>query len=392
MKGKFVVAPRTISHIKDGVYFNQNSRIVHTHTSTTTKTEIPRREYWSVVVDSHFLPDVSQHDVHAVFSSLKSIAACIVMIFRNSAKPQLIVREPTTTTSRTGPTNSSCRPPPKAVVILLGWFRADLKHVSKYATLYERRGCTTISCVLDPQSLVTVDLRKIDELLNLVVHEAAKQIISATTSASASDGSSIIPVIVHAFSNGGAVPLQRMERTYDRRRSGEMVSDEFDADWELVVGQGLARGAEIFDSAPVYLDDATFSKAILASLPNNNNNNNRVIAYVVFLFCYPYLRVLGLIAVLKGQDDYMKKYWAHYMYSRSYSSVSAYIYSTADTIASSDKLDELVATRQQAIKGGATTKVVVRRFDDSQHVQHLRLHKAEYVAVIEEVMELVMTA
>lgn len=111
------------------------------------------------------------------------------MLFRNPSKPELIVEVP--------PGGKT----PNAVVILLGWFGSELRHVRKYAELYDQRGCATITGSLDSRSLIIFDADKIDELTKLVAKEATKLLRIREK----------VPLICHVFSNGGAIPLQRLE-------------------------------------------------------------------------------------------------------------------------------------------------------------------------------------
>jgi hypothetical protein len=320
------------------------------------------------------------------------------------------------------------RSSPKAIVILLGWLGAKFGHLSKYAELYEERGCTTISTILDPRSIMTGDLDKIDELLTAVVKEAVKHLRqqhSATTTddkGQEEDRAIEIPVICHVFSNGGAFPLQRLERTLDRRQAGE-VSDNMDEDWKLF-GRSLAKGGEIFDSSPAYLDWDTLCGAILAALPNNI-----ILAYFLVSISFLFIQIRALVSFLKGQDNYTKKYWDHYVNSRFYTSIVAYIYSRADTITNSTKLDELVAARRRKRRAAMVSRsgtsststttptvdstatddgmsssttihqqpptppqILAQRFEDSSHVQHLRLHRAKYIDVIEQVLKAISSA
>lgn len=207
------------------------------------------------------------------------------------------------------------------------------------------------------------DLVKINELAMLVAKESAKLLRLGDT----------IPLIFHVFSNGGAIPLQRLELLMDDKIQ-KGIDDDVD-DWKLIRDR-FQLGAEIFDSAPAFPDRETFKGAMNAALPNP------VIRFALFLMIAFYYEITSCINKLQGRQPIMEQYWSHWEESQPYAPIQAYIYSTADTITKSAKLDELVKTRA-ANKG---VKVMVKRFDDTLHVQHMMAHKVEYCGLIDTIL------
>lgn len=271
------------------------------------------------------------------------------MLFRDPSSPKLIVEVPENGGK------------PKAVVILLGWFGSKLRHVRKYSEIYDQRRCATITGSLDSRSLMILDTVKIDEMAVVIAKEAAKLLRMGDN----------IPLVCHAFSNGGAIPLQRMEQIMEEKVKG---NDDDVEDWKLIRAR-YQKGACIFDSAPAFPDMETFRGAIDAALPSP------VIRTILFCMVALYYKSQSILHKLQGKPSWNERYWSHWEKSPTLAPVQAFVYSTVDTITKSDKLDMLVKTRIE--KG---VQVMVKRFDDSQHVQHMMAHKSEYCGLIDKIL------
>ncbi|CAB9531733.1 transmembrane protein 53 [Seminavis robusta] len=270
-----------------------------------------------------------------------------------SSKPKLVVEAP--------PNGQQ----PKAVVILLGWFGAQFRHLKKYADLYEQFGCTTISAILDKKSIMFINLVKTDALVNMVVKEACRHL---------RQGGDEVPLICHAFSNGGCVPLYRMQKQMMEKINSNNAEDV--DNWKLIRDR-YQLGAEIIDSAPIFPDAAAFGRAIRTALPN------RVLSSTAIFFVSIYQNSQNSVMKARGKKPYPDKFWSHWEDSPQYAGVQAFIYTTADTILPYEKLDELVETR----KAHEGANVLVERFGDSDHVQLLKDHKEEYCSLIGRVLD-----
>lgn len=272
------------------------------------------------------------------------------MLERTTTKPELYVEVPQ---------NGKA---PKAVVILFGWFGSKLRHVRKYAEQYEMLECATISCILDDYSVMVADEKKMRELSTMAAKEAVKMLQLGDK----------IPLICHAFSNGGGMPLWALEKTLEdkcRNRNDKDVEE-----WKLIA-ERIKLGAEIFDSAPAFPDFSTLRAAMLASTQNS------LLGEALFLLAILFYYASSVFTMAQGKERWDQRYWAHWETCTSYAGTQIFIYSTADTITKSSKLDDLVRKREKL--GG---NVIVKRFEDSQHVQHMRMHQLEYCNVIKEVV------
>jgi len=236
-----------------------------------------------------------------------------------------------------------------------------MRPVRKYSQLYQDRQCATITGIVDDKAFMFADLPKINEMVSDIVKQAAKLLRTNEK----------IPLIIHAFSNGGALVVHELERRLEEMNEGDNDSDI------VIVKERLARGAQVFDSAPAFVDFETYSGAISAGIPNPILHT--VLIGVVTLF----FTLKAFMDKVQGKPDVFKEYWKHWGPSPMHAPVQAYVYSTMDKITKSEKLDELVQTRKE--KG---VNVLTRRFDDSDHVQHMLQHKDSYVSLMDEVLTL----
>jgi len=257
---------------------------------------------------------------------------------------------------------------PRAVVLIFGWLGSNLRHVNKYSQLYHARNCATVTGSADSRSILTGDKAKLDAF----ALEAATKAIKLLK-----DNDQDLPVIAHVFSNGGTLPLNRLEvlihKAHRARASGKMTPLDEDL---ILLGKAWERGGQIFDSSPAYPDVRTAMRAIGSSIPN---------AFARFLLQAVYLLMVFVdqpLVWLSGYPPKAEHFWDHVMH-RPITSRQAYVYSSHDNITNCDKLEELIAHRQE-IAGSAN--VFVKKFTDSHHVQHLRKHPDEYSAFVDEML------
>ena len=197
------------------------------------------------------------------------------------------------------------------------------------------------------------------------------------------------PLIFHVFSNGGGIPLYRFQQIMaektgrhstdanggDKYYENVVIDDDEDIDWNLLQDR-LKVGAEIFDSAPAFPDMETFQGAVNAALPNP------VLRTVMFYIIATLYTAMNFFLKVQGKRNWSESYWRHWENCELLSATQAYVFSTADTITKSHKLDELAKIR--SAKGA---HVLTKKFDDSFHVQHMIRHKEEYCGVINDVLK-----
>jgi len=254
---------------------------------------------------------------------------------------------------------------PTAVVVLLGWYGSKLRHVQKYSKLYEDQGCTTITAHLDPTTIMLKRDRKIGKFVDVLVPQIANQLRPH-------EG---IPLILHAFSNGGSVVIQSLEQRLESRttKTGKTKKNDKtqDEDWELVQSR-YRHGASIFDSAPAYISVKKILQATRAA------TSKPLVPILFTSLCGVYMQMRNISAICKRKPLFPIEFWNHWTDAPAHSAIQAYVYSTADVVTDTEKLAELVELRRS--KNNQNVKTLV--FDDSEHVQHLRKHPEEYTSFV----------
>jgi hypothetical protein len=242
---------------------------------------------------------------------------------------------------------------PRAVVLLLGWWGARIKHLTKYAELYKSRKCLTVQAIAVDMAVLTHNNRLLDECALIAASETAKILREL--------GNDTVPVIIHSFSNGGAYVVERLEVLIQEARDGKKHGESNED--LILVGERLQ--GQIFDSAPAY---PTASSAIKAMSSVFSNSLLRALLSILVTLhaCYDYA-LHNYFGYPDGRKDFFK-----YMANSRICLKQAYIYSAADEITDVVKLEELIAARQKI------SDVQICKFDDSFHVQHLRKHVAVY--------------
>lgn len=235
--------------------------------------------------------------------------------------------------------------PPKAVVVLYGWYNAPLSVVQKYSRLYQIRGCVTITGVVGPFVCLTNSDEHYDEFIRSSIHHAAA-ILRENPG---------IPLLVHCFSNAGCRALHRLEIALETR------SDESDV---ALIKNSMK--AQIFDSAPA---------AVAEGKPFNVRSWRSASPHAciwVNLFGLTSDLVDNQRARLRHEDEPETEYWKAIANSK-LCDVQAFLYSHSDNLCDVEKLEKLIETRREQ-----GVDVLAVKFENSLHVNHLKWHETEY--------------
>ena len=258
---------------------------------------------------------------------------------------------------------------PRAVVLVFGWFGSQLRHVNKYSQLYHARSCATVTGVADTYGLIVADKQTLDAF----ALEAAKKAVKVLKEVDQD-----LPVIAHVFSNGGTIPLNRLEilihKAHRARAAGSMT--EMDEDL-ILLGKAMQKGGQIFDSSPCFPDYITGIRGIGSGIQNS------IVRFVVQVAFLLMILIQTPLVWLSGEPSYTEQLWHHVM-NRPITSRQAYVYSTQDNITNCDKLEDLIAHRQQT---AGSENILVKKFTDSQHVLHLIKHPEEYAAFVDNMLQ-----
>jgi len=323
--------------------------------------------------------------------------------------------------------------PPRALVLLLGWCSAKIQHIEKYAELYQKRGCATVITLTDPHAVLLKHNPSLNNLAVDVACRAVEILQSWENREGSSNRPSInkkIPVIIHAFSNGGAYIAERLEYMIQQVRSGveynkpptiviDKVKDYlralsrnqkmpviiqsfgnvgafFAETLEYSVKEALRIDVnrappgviekigehlqgEVFDSAPVYPDNETALVVI-----NRNIKSELLRAIAIYFFLLLELMEKLMVRVL-GLQQRSLVYWES-MTNSTVCLRQAYVYSSKDSLTKLTELEELIEHRRKLSQGGTTAL----RFDDSEHVQHLLSHRMEYEEMLNDFLNSVV--
>lgn len=252
---------------------------------------------------------------------------------------------------------------PRAIVLLMGWWGAEIKHVQKYAEVYQKRDCATVSVVADTFQVMThLAYPSLDNCARDAAREVAKLIRN-----NEKDGRKI-PVIIHAFSNAGSFLVDRLEVLIQEARDD--LKAKYSEDLVLV---GDRMNGEIFDSSPAYPDislgftstnGVVFGDLLIVKI---------IVGFLFFL--------AGAVSVVcnwvLGLPDVRWTFWSNMREGR-LCLRQAYIYSTADSITNVTRLEELIENRRKF------SNVTVQKFEDSKHVTHMIKHPKVYEKLVDD--------
>jgi hypothetical protein len=257
----------------------------------------------------------------------------------------------------------------RAVVLVFGWFGSELRHVNKYSQLYHTRNCATVTGVADSYALIKVE----KQILDAFALEAAKKVIRILKEEDLD-----LPVIAHVFSNGGTIPLSRLETLIHKANRARAKGTMSQMDEDLILlGNAMQKGGQIFDSSPCFPDYVTGLRGIGSGI---QNSAFRFVAQFAFLFM---ILIQTPLVWLSGEPSFTIRFWKHVM-ERPITSRQAYVYSTKDDITNCTKLEGLIAHRKRTV---GSANILIKKFTDSKHVLHLRQHPEEYVAFVDEMLD-----
>jgi len=286
----------------------------------------------------------------------------------------------------------------KAVVIMYGFLGAKPKQLQNYANIYLQKECTVI---FGTASVVTTMMRSKSKLTSLAMDSVRKAAIivrdleevgepsnkdngDSCTSTTSKDHSYIngkqkkIPIIVHSFSNGGTFVVERLgeliQEARDNHSQRQMpIRDRNDL---IMVGDRINDiGFEILDSAPGYLNEKASFRVIEII------TDNLLLRMILkgLMFCTIYYKMLMNAAF--GRESISEQFWKN-MIEHDLCKRQTFIYSSMDELTDSTKVDELIEVRRN--RG---IEVMVRKFEDSDHVLHLRKYPKEYEEVLDKVLK-----
>eukprot|EP00977_Amphora_coffeiformis_P016134 scaffold4910_cov169-Amphora_coffeaeformis.AAC.16 len=279
-----------------------------------------------------------------------------------------VVQVPPNTTTTDGKTTT-----PKAIVVLFGWWGASTKHVAKYARLYESNNCQTVQVILDKYALMLSDVDAMEDCAQRTISTIAKVLRGYEDDPN--DGKKPIPVIFHAFSNGGAYVLERIEHfvRIEQERQKDSSYGSTNTSDAILVGKHLQ--GEIFDSSPAFPSEISFIRAM------EHIFTNPLSKFILSQLTWFVFALHRLWCTLRGVPQYRWVFWEN-MHHSTLCTSQAFIYSPADTITDVEKLEALIDTRRKK-----NSRTEVQCFADSPHVAHLRRYPQDYQSFVMQFLE-----
>lgn len=244
---------------------------------------------------------------------------------------------------------------PKAVVLIFGWLGAPLRHLNKYAQIYNSKGCSTVTGVADSLSIMVTNKKQLRSYAQIAAQEVAILI---------RETGSKLPILVHVFSNGGTILLEQLE---------VMICEGSDPNIVLC-GQCMKLGGQVFDSSPCYMHLCSGLKAIRTASPNC------CVTWLIVSIFLTYATFNTLLTTLLRTSNRPNEFWTH-LTKTDLATRQVYIYSPADELCDYIKLEELIQVRREM-----GVQVMVHRFLHSGHVQHLRMYPEDYMRLMDKIL------
>lgn len=253
--------------------------------------------------------------------------------------------------------------PTRAVVILYGWLGSIPRHVQKYAQIYLNEGCSVVYGTAHSMDIMF----RIESRLSGFALESVRKAATIIREQEAL-GHGKIPVGLHYFSNGGAFVAETLTRAIMIQRQHQESQTSSDAADLILVADRLRF--EVCDSAPAYLHSES---GLLAIDRGVSNPLIKAVFKAVF-------RLALLATSLKTRPD-KEIFWENAINSDLCKN-QAFIYSVKDALTDHKMIDDLIIKRKE--RG---IHILVCKFEDSDHVQHLLKHPNEYKKTVMNMLE-----
>lgn len=266
---------------------------------------------------------------------------------------------------------------PRAVVLLLGFAGAKPKHLAKYAKIYNLNQCSTVSGTASNYDIFSGNKAAQDAMAMDAVQEVTKILRSCDDEAAKHSKSpkqkTETPVVMHILSNGGTFVSTRLSLLLESAAESKN-DDQATADL-LLFKNRLKLGYQIFDSAPGYFTMKASFNVIKHLIPN------KLVAFPAATVFTTFVVLWSATAVVTRRPTQGEQFW-NLLLDDTACMRQAYIYSHGDDICDATKIEEMAEERK---KRGA--HVMTKHFEDSTHVQHLRLHEIEYKEFIAGILK-----
>lgn len=227
-------------------------------------------------------------------------------------------------------------------------------------------GCSSIVYGIASNHAVFVDHDELDKFALEAIQEVAKVVRSEESNNTQNNKE--IPIVMHILSNGGAFVTAKIGQILD-------TQSHTNEDLQLF-GKRLKIGAQIFDSAPCYMDSKANFTVIKHLSPSPFIGLPAAFLFTMRMYVH------SAISSLKGELNHADSYWKAWLDDTNCNR-QGFIYSEKDDIANSVKIEEFIKEREKRIGVHNVSSI---HFEDSVHVQHLRFHREEYINFVDSIL------
>jgi hypothetical protein len=265
--------------------------------------------------------------------------------------------------------------------LVIGFGGAKPKHVAKYAQLYQNKGCSTVAGTASNQDIFTNPTGPgIDAFAGNAVREVANLLREEDDPINPNSLSSKgeTPIVMHIISNGGAFVARKIGHKLDivhQQETREAMEGGTNRQDTLLFAKRLKLGCQVFDSAPCYPGIKGGFNVIKHLIPNAFIGIPAAVLFVLTTHIIP-----KAISFLTRKPTRGEQFWDALLEDKNCGR-QAFIYAENDDISNAKKIEEFMIERE---KRGV--HVMAKHFDDSVHVQHIRLHEIEYSEFIDDVL------
>lgn len=279
----------------------------------------------------------------------------------------------------TAPSQDQWPSSPRAVVLVLGWFGGEHKHLSKYSDLYhsassKNRNCITVQGIMPSVPLMTQDR-------NGLIRYGKECMLEVVKVLRAFEMEEKTPpkILIHGFSNGGAMVMCEMRHLLDDKERSNHVTDDQELKDVKLFSENLC--GYFYDSAPAYPSVSTARKALAGAFERSWLYYPIALSFEMF--------GLGLVTYqfATRSEGVMDWFWKAFSESTTVPYNQAFIYSTEDKITLSSYLEDFIQKRESIVNNDKQGKVLTLNLKDSAHVQHLRKYPTEYEGFVDTVLD-----
>ncbi|CAL1696476.1 unnamed protein product [Somion occarium] len=240
-------------------------------------------------------------------------------------------------------------------VIVFGWMGAQLAHLRKYLDQYKTLYPDTnaILVISRPEHFFHGTKKQEESLAPLLSYFKREGLFDGKAS-----------LLVHAFSNGGAVQLTRLSTMIERSKQ-----------------LGPRALAFVFDSLP---GETSLSTAVDAFTIGFKGPVVKVIAYVAFALLFFVFHLVHTVTGAKFPIEQTRQILndPHLLPGASENTPRLYLFSDKDRLVPVTAVESHIADAKQLGLNVRAAKLL-----GSQHVQHSRTHPDEYWTAVRETWE-----